>query len=845
MKKRWISLMLVFAMVVAAVPAGLVHGEGKGFITEKVFVTYEDLEVTNEYSSSLTGLGASYVSPDSRMMVVGTDRSVIGARSLLVNKCDMRWWTLSAKDQSLFIDIAFKIDSNFNNELTMNITTQQPSTGRAASGGGDVFKVTKKDGKAVILDCGGNVIMEIEEGVRYNLRAVFQSGSSQYKLLVNSAVRSENCEFTVPVYSVEAMQILITSLGTQTTDTGAEITDPYIIIDNPALYTQGRVYPQKFSSQATGELPEVTIPKITESNDIQVYVNSTKIEMEHAPAIKDGVLYMDAEQIMRCIQMNLTEDKSKKTFEITNDNVRVKAALNSTSVTINDKEYTLKAPPIKNNGTIMVSANFLNEVLNAKVWWDEIGKMVVITTGEFKKDGILRNVGGKLYMNGEPYYEISFNKFDLYYQILSDWAPNSQYPSSQFTISAAEEALKSLSEQGFKSIRVFGYSNEFTDLMYNEEHQKIYFEAMDKMFDLCDKYGIKVVVCLGLIENYLLENNYIEGKGWITANVSTTDIVADANSESRQNVYKYLDKFITRYKDRDSVLMWEIKNEGSLEMDIGGAVNSVKYSLLQLAQFYGDCADKIRALDNKHLITSGDSILRKSQWNLFADVMKDGIITWKTDTKEERLKALALLNEKLDLLSVHAYGIGLENPEGYYLDENGKLAKYDFKFLMDEAAKIGKILYNGETNGEFDTASPTFYTDTAAFLDSIIDSGLQLTHWWTFRTDRQGFNDGMAWTIDGTELMQVIIEANNKIKAKYVVNKAAADNTNDVWDDPMFEVFDNTKVNSGLEYVVKSTTKSKMIRLAVLCGAILIVGGAAAYILTREKLKKKRKTDID
>ena len=277
------------------------------------------------------------------------------------------------------------------------------------------------------------------------------------------------------------------------------VEDPYILIDNPSVYTKGRIYPQKFSAQAPGALPEVNVPEAAESDEIQVYVNTTKIEMSHAPVVRDDTVYVDMQQIARCLGMELTEDKSNKSFAVTNENVTANATLDSTSVTINDREYTLTAPPRKIDGTIMVTPNFLNEVLNAKVWWDEAGKCLVITTGEYKKDEILRNIGGKLYMNGEPYYEISFNKFDLFYQIMAQYVPSNQYPSSEYTIEAAEAALKQLNELGFRSIRVFVYSGEFKDLMYNEAHQEIYFKAMDDFFDLCDKYEIKVVVCLGPI----------------------------------------------------------------------------------------------------------------------------------------------------------------------------------------------------------------------------------------------------------------------------------------------------------------------------------------------------------
>lgn len=844
MKKRGISFLLVFVMTLAAFPAGIQIYGGEAMPIERIFLTYENLEPTEEFGANIEH-GASYLSSDSKIMVVGPDRSVMGSRSLAVNQCDMRWWTLNANDKEYYVELSIKTDANYDNSLSMNFTTSQPSKSANKSASGDAFRVTKQDGKTVLLDGSGKLIKELEEDVRYGIRAVFERGSSRYKMYVNSILESEECEFAAPVYTVDGMQITVSDLKSAAPDPANGSQTSYILIDSPKLATKGRSYPQQYSAQAPGEIPDVTIPKAAETEDMSVYVNTTKIEMSYAPVLKDGILYTDLEQLLRCLHMELKQDN--KVLTISNENVQATATLGSNTVTINGKEYTLDAPPRKINGTIMVPPNFLNEVLNAKVWWDEAHNMLVITTGTYKKDGILREIGGMLYMNGEPYYEISFNKFDLFTQIFADYIPNNEFPGPSYTYEAAETAVKRLNELGFKSIRVFCYSNSINDLMYDEEHANQYFEAMDKMFDLCDRYDMKVVVCLGLAESYLLHRDNIEG-AWMTGTETVVELVTNKNSKSRENMNKYLDKFITRYKDRDSVLLWEIRNELGLEADIGSAVGSVKWSLLQLAEFYGDCADKIRSLDSEHLVTSGDAVLRKSQWNLFADVMKGTDLSWKTDTKEERLKAVALLNEKLDLISVHAYGVGGSgngNDEAKYLNENGELTSYDFKFLMEEAKLLGKVLYNGETNGGFSYESKEFYTDTENYLNSIIDAGVQLSHWWTFRSDRAGFNDGPLWTIDGTDLLPVIVSANQRLKEKYVVNKAAASNTNDVWDDPMFAVFDAGAVINGKDFVVQTSFKSKMIRLGILCGIILVVGGAATFILTREKLKRKRKKEID
>ncbi|HIU29844.1 MAG TPA: hypothetical protein IAD50_06050, partial [Candidatus Egerieisoma faecipullorum] len=55
MKKKWLSLLLAVVITAAAFPAGLqLHGEGEAEMVERVFVTYEDLEITEEFSADST-----------------------------------------------------------------------------------------------------------------------------------------------------------------------------------------------------------------------------------------------------------------------------------------------------------------------------------------------------------------------------------------------------------------------------------------------------------------------------------------------------------------------------------------------------------------------------------------------------------------------------------------------------------------------------------------------------------------------------------------------------------------------------------------------------------------------
>ena len=133
--------------------------------------------------------------------------------------------------------------------------------------------------------------MEMEEDVRYNVRCVFQRGSDTYRVLINSATVSEASLLPAAAYTVDSISITVSELAGEEAEGEPAAEDPYILIDNPSVYTKGRIYPQKFSAQAPGALPEVNVPEAVESDEIRVYVNTTKIEMSHAPVVRDKDVY--------------------------------------------------------------------------------------------------------------------------------------------------------------------------------------------------------------------------------------------------------------------------------------------------------------------------------------------------------------------------------------------------------------------------------------------------------------------------------------------------------------------------------------------------------------------------
>ena len=500
--------------------------------------------------------------------------------------------------------------------------------------------------------------------------------------------------------------------------------------------------PQEFSTQTPGPIPPVNHPDLPLREKAVLFFNNTALAEE--PRIEDGNLMLPTAPLFREAGISLPADVPA---------------------------YAAPA--------------YIREALDAEVWWDKPEKCVVVTCGSEKNCDILRNIGGKLYMNGKPYYEISFNKFDLKWQLCADKFPHNEFRRpDQF--SRGEEALRQLHEAGFRSIRVFDNILGGPETLFDPDRRRDYFEVCDRMFDLCDKYEIQVVSCLSLPTDIFCKYLKDESGKYVSDGTNVMDLICDPGCPARQHMYEYIDAYVGRYKNRRTILMWEIVNEGNLDADIGDQIKRTCYSAAQLGNFYADCAARIHAVDPDRLVTGGDGLLRSAQWHLYQSVMAGASVDWNKDTLEDRLNAYWVLHHGVDAISVHGYAVGYPDDAMCRYDRgDGKYETVTWKLLMEEARRLGKILYNGETgDAGVDTDGSIYRNDNPAraitrdrFLTEIIEAGVQLSHWWAFHSDREGFTDDRDWNICPAvepNSLAVIAAANQRLRARYIINYAAS-----------------------------------------------------------------------
>ena len=400
------------------------------------------------------------------------------------------------------------------------------------------------------------------------------------------------------------------------------------------------------------------------------------------------------------------------------------------------------------------------------------------------KDDVLSLRDGRFHLEGKPFAEISFNKFDLFWQLYDQLTADKSLTDDNPMVQAQAQALRNLHEMGFQSIRIFAapWGPEGHEAYSDQKKRVKFYAALDKVLELCDQHHIRLVWSLGAGD--FTDTREVPGKGLVLGKEQIRELVANRNACGRQLLYRYLDETISRYKNRRTIILWEITNELTLMADIGDENRVYEGermpTLKEVALFYDDVAKRIKATDPLRLVSNGGSNMREEQWHLY---QRKG---WVLDTFAEQFKCFEMLFAKsaVDVIDIHSYP---NNRRGYVIiGEHGKEMLLNDKGYMAMARRLGKPLMIGElglkpaakTDLQTWKATPGYfksYADAAVAkpwveqtLNSVIEAGVQLTYWWCYQSDRHEDQiDPQRYDIDlehNPELLKSFIEANKRLK---------------------------------------------------------------------------------
>ena len=761
------------------------------------------------------GFDPDYTTEDSEYEI--SSLNSISGKSLMVKKLNVGWRNLITDEYTSDIEFKFKCISGYDGVFMLNASFNGKTDKLI-----NLISIYVSDSVLRLYDNDNKEIYEFTFNTIFKIRLSNNRSSDTFSIYINDTRIDKSVTLDSSVYNIDEINLVV--------DNDSDTMD--LILDDIRVFTEGKPYPQLYSSQEKGELYEESFDAYTEPTTYSFFINRTPVNFTRNIIAEDKALFIPAKELYTNLGMDYVQDDN--TITVKNDNLNLIFTVDSNVATINGNNIVLNTAVKQIDGVVYVPLHLINESLNAKVWWDEGSMMVVVTTGKYKNDNVLRIINGKLYMNGEPYYEISYyaeNLFNSFYDVYTEDPENFK---SSTTYIQAENLLNSIYMNGFKSIRTNIYIDDNYYVSNSVTDKDKYYNCVSEFFDLCDKYDIKVVPCMGLSTKMHLSYFYTEEYGWIKGNEKIVDLVSDTSATSRAEMIFFLEEFVAKYKERNTILFWELSDSANTYADLGASNNEVAYSLLQLADFYTDCYYTIRKADMVRIISTGDSIPKASQWHLLKATMAGSGEDFTFDTNAERLNVFNLLCRDTDIISIHGKNIGISsNPDSYYSDSSGAKVLLTYQRLKIDALTLGKALYDGAINGMSETGRND-EESIQLYLKSMIDADIQLAYWKVDRTDTLN-----SEFVDGN-IGKVISDSNHELKQTYLVNSASQDNTFTSWPDPDFEVFDPENINTGETDTTRQLVMSGIKILGITSIVVIVIALTLFLIHKKESANKRR-----
>ena len=542
-------------------------------------------------------------------------------------------------------------------------------------------------------------------------------------------------------------------------------------------------YPKKDDNLIVPEMVPTPTSKPFGTNSygystFDVAIDNVPLALDQAPVMLDGIMMIPARQIFEAFGGSAEWDVAAQKAVGRKGGFEIEFAIGSAVAKINGQDKPLDAAPIVLYGNALVPLRFVAGAFDATVTWDDTYKLARIATPSTVPYGeLLRTEGGKYYFGDTPFAEISFNKYDLLWTFWNEYIAGRPLDDTNPRIAEEERVLEELRELGFTTLRVFmqPYGSNYKTLgqiMADPVRKEDYFvNVMDRVMDLLDKHGIKIVFSIGVTtfdyrENGVWVNPFGESTSW--------SCYADPFSQTRLHAVEYVNDVVRRYKNRKTVLMYETENELTLYVDLpkftrfdGGQIPTLD----DLRRYYNDLANAIHGIDGKRLVNNGGSYLRPEAWGLYTN---RGTLYPDTVAEQEKAYSFVYKDSGMDVIDIHIGG----SHDGGNLDDEGQPAVLDIDEYKRYADIAGKPLYIGEyyclprigEDGVF--GSMYSYLDPSAELyfnlvtQKLIDYGISLAMFWSYNDEYRGVSSGGMNYTHFPLVIEIIADANQRMKAK-------------------------------------------------------------------------------
>ncbi len=406
--------------------------------------------------------------------------------------------------------------------------------------------------------------------------------------------------------------------------------------------------------------------------------------------------------------------------------------------------------------------------------------------------GLTLREDGTVLLAGKPYYAMGVNYYDAFLIDLRERA--------DYEVIEAEFAQLQKSKIPLARVEMCGYyPNEFWIYLETPDY---YFEKMDRVVALAEKYEIGLVVDLFWLWHAV-------------ADVALERLSEMGNPQSKTVALskQYATDVVNRYKDSPAVWMWEIGNEYNLMADLetvmppdfdeyctpgyggcqGGRNEEDIANSDDIHVFYEEIGKTIRALDPNRLITGGDSEPRNAAYNL---KMHD---SWQLDTFEEMSYMMELLSPApLNTMSVHVYQDDAQAAIENYDEQVGR--------YMQAAKNAKQALFVGEF-GIMDTLTQTLDKAKQILKDqynAFMKHGVQLSCIWVY-----GKDDGDEMNISPTN--ERAYQYNMVVNANIAYRDQGKQDSDSYWDavTPLLYKGDTTEPTAAPTTTKAATTAGR------------------------------------
>ncbi len=389
-------------------------------------------------------------------------------------------------------------------------------------------------------------------------------------------------------------------------------------------------------------------------------------------------------------------------------------------------------------------------------------------------DFLTRN-GAQLLMAGRPFRAVGVNKHELLDLYMPDLLGKGD---AAVSMAAARRSLDRLASLGVTVIRVRG--SQFWPAQIEKTYlgdaqtRKLFWQRYDTMLDDCDARGLKVVLTIA----------WHLGAWPDLGHDSLQDFVGNPHSKGRRLFDAWVRDLVGRYRERDTILFWELTNEANLGADLRpmkpkGVITPIladpstphghlyrdpvvrdarnNMSSDELAAWARETARLIKSIDGNHLVGTGFSLPRPAAWHLWlGSLRRTKKMDWTPDSDGEWADYLRLISpDPVDLICFHHYlGTG-----------RNRVALERLAIIKKTADELRKPVYWGEAGvGGF---SGKVYDHTAArtglrcALDAVRVLDVPLCLLWT-------------WDEAGRQMHEPVIHPGSQPEILELLRKAQA-----------------------------------------------------------------------